>query len=74
LYAVAINLQILLDDVDIRELDVAWLRAQFGLVSQEPDLFADTLEYNILYGKPDAELHSCDPTAPSEQPKSASGG
>ncbi len=33
---------ILLDDQDVRQLDVTWLRAQFGLVSQEPELFSGT--------------------------------
>jgi len=48
--------EILLDGVDIRTLNVQWLRAQFGLVAQEPDLFNSSLEYNILYGDPREEL------------------
>jgi len=63
--------QILLDDVDITTLNIGWLRAQFGLVSQEPDLFDDTLAYNILYGKPDADLHPMDPAHPPTVPLSA---
>ena len=43
-----------LDGVDIRELQVRWLRKQIGLVSQEPVLFATSIRENILYGKPDA--------------------
>ena len=39
-----------LDGVDVRELNVAWLRAQIGLVSQEPVLFSGSIESNILYG------------------------
>ena len=42
--------------MDIRELNLAWLRAQYGLVAQEPDLFNSSLEYNILYGDPNAQL------------------
>ncbi|KAL8141756.1 LOW QUALITY PROTEIN: hypothetical protein V2J09_014788 [Rumex salicifolius] len=45
-----------LDGVDIRELDLRWLRGQIGLVNQEPALFATTIRENILYGKDDATL------------------
>jgi hypothetical protein len=65
--------QILLDGINVKELNVAWLREQFGLVSQEPDLFADTLEYNILYGKPDAVIEPCDPRNPPKTAKSSTG-
>nr|CAB3450020.1 unnamed protein product [Digitaria exilis] len=43
-----------LDGVDIRQLRLKWLRAQMGLVSQEPVLFATTIRENILFGKEDA--------------------
>ncbi|CAM0147947.1 unnamed protein product [Urochloa decumbens] len=43
-----------LDGVDIRGLRLKWLRAQMGLVSQEPVLFATTIQENILFGKEDA--------------------
>ncbi|KAL3817922.1 hypothetical protein ACJIZ3_003827 [Penstemon smallii] len=46
--------QILLDGIDIKELDLKWLRQQIGLVNQEPALFATTIRDNILYGKTDA--------------------
>lgn len=42
---------ILLDGVDIRNLQIRWLRQQMGLVSQEPVLFNDTIRANIAYGK-----------------------
>ena len=42
--------QVLLDGVDIRELQVRWLRKQIGLVSQDPALFAMTIRENIRYG------------------------
>ena len=35
-------------------LDADWLRQQVGVVSQEPILFATTIEENIRYGKLDA--------------------
>ena len=46
--------QICLDDVELRELNVEWLRQQIGLVSQEPTLFSGTIAENIAYGKPGA--------------------
>ncbi|KAF9669198.1 hypothetical protein SADUNF_Sadunf14G0082900 [Salix dunnii] len=42
---------ITLDGVDIRSLQLKWLRQQMGLVSQEPVLFNDTIRANIAYGK-----------------------
>ncbi|KAH7432151.1 hypothetical protein KP509_07G010800 [Ceratopteris richardii] len=42
--------RILLDNVDIRQLQMKWLRRQFGLVGQEPFLFNDTIRANIEYG------------------------
>ncbi|KAF0700889.1 Aste57867_8609 [Aphanomyces stellatus] len=45
-----------LDGVDLRQLNVAWLRQQIGLVGQEPCLFADSIAANIRHGKPDATL------------------
>ncbi|KAL8471565.1 hypothetical protein ACS0TY_028991 [Phlomoides rotata] len=48
--------EILLDDVDIKTLQLRWLRDQIGLVNQEPALFATTILENILYGKPDATM------------------
>lgn len=48
--------QVLLDNVDIRTLQLRWLREQIGLVNQEPALFATTILENILYGKSDATI------------------
>uniref|UniRef100_R7W9K8 ABC transporter B family member 4 n=1 Tax=Aegilops tauschii TaxID=37682 RepID=R7W9K8_AEGTA len=42
---------ILLDGVEIKSLNINWLRKQTGLVSQEPVLFNDTIRANIAYGK-----------------------
>lgn len=39
-----------LDGVDIKDLNVKWLRNQIGLVSQEPVLFATTIRANVAYG------------------------
>ena len=40
----------LLDGVDIRELNIQWVRSRFGLVNQEPILFDLTIAENITYG------------------------
>ena len=42
---------VLLDGVDIKELNVRWLRQQLGLVGQEPVLFMGTVAENIGFGK-----------------------
>ena len=39
-----------LDGIDIRELNVTWLRSQIGLVSQEPVLFCTTIRGNVEHG------------------------
>ncbi|QRW20258.1 ABC transporter transmembrane region [Rhizoctonia solani] len=41
---------VLLDGVDLKQLNVRWLRSQIGLVSQEPTLFATTIEENVAHG------------------------
>ena len=48
---------ILIDGVDIRDVTLASLRAQIGIVTQETVLFDDTIASNIAYGSPggDAE-------------------
>ncbi|EFN58606.1 hypothetical protein CHLNCDRAFT_34209 [Chlorella variabilis] len=44
--------EVLIDGVDIKKLQLRWLRSQIGLVSQEPTLFATTISENIRLGKP----------------------
>ncbi|KAI0789769.1 P-loop containing nucleoside triphosphate hydrolase protein [Abortiporus biennis] len=39
-----------LDGVDLKDLNVKWLRSQIGLVSQEPTLFATTIKQNVAHG------------------------
>jgi ATP-binding cassette subfamily B (MDR/TAP) protein 1 len=39
-----------LDGVNIKELNLKWLRSQIGLVSQEPTLFATTIRENVAHG------------------------
>jgi ATP-binding cassette, subfamily B, bacterial len=45
-----------LDGIDLREYRIRDLRNQFGLVLQEPVLFATSIFENIAYGRPDASL------------------
>ena len=40
----------MLDKVDVQKLNIQWLRAQIGIVSQEPVLFDCSLAENIAYG------------------------
>ncbi|EUC60222.1 multidrug resistance protein [Rhizoctonia solani AG-3 Rhs1AP] len=55
---------VLLDGVDLKDLNVRWLRSQIGLVSQEPTLFATTIEENVAHGlvgsKYDAVVRGCE--------------
>ena len=41
---------ILLDGIELRELNIFWLRRQISLVSQEPVLFDMSIADNIRYG------------------------
>ncbi|MBR3142221.1 MAG: ABC transporter ATP-binding protein [Clostridiales bacterium] len=42
------------DGVDVRKLDLGFLRNQVGVVSQETYLFNGTVRDNLLYARPDA--------------------
>jgi len=46
--------RVLLDGYDVRDLTLASLRAQIGIVAQETILFHDTAGNNIRYGRPSA--------------------
>lgn len=41
---------ITIDDRDLRDLDLSWLRSNIGYVQQEPQLFGLTVRENICYG------------------------
>ncbi len=43
-----------IDGVDVKTLNVKWLRGQLGVVSQEPVLFGTSISENIKFGKTDA--------------------
>ncbi|MBR4744533.1 MAG: ABC transporter ATP-binding protein [Oscillospiraceae bacterium] len=52
------------DGVDVRKLDLAFLRRNVGVVTQDSYLFNGTIRDNLLYAKPDATekelLEACD--------------
>ncbi|KAL3912323.1 MAG: hypothetical protein SGPRY_008374 [Prymnesium sp.] len=43
--------QVLLDGVDIRTLDLSWLRSRFGYVPQQPQLFDASISQNVCFGE-----------------------
>ena len=45
---------VLFDGVDVKRLDLQFLRSHVGVVSQETYLFNGTIRDNLLYAKPDA--------------------
>ena len=46
--------RVLIDGHDVRDVTIASLRAQIGIVHQEPFVFAASIRENIAYGRPDA--------------------
>ncbi|CDP05477.1 unnamed protein product [Coffea canephora] len=48
--------EVLIDDINIKEFQLKWIRSKIGLVSQEPVLFAQSIRDNIAYGKDNASL------------------
>ena len=51
------------DDHDVRDLTVASLRANIGIVLDEPFLFSVSIRENIAYGKPTATLEEIEAAA-----------
>jgi subfamily B ATP-binding cassette protein MsbA len=54
---------ILIDGVDIRQVTVASLRRQIGIVTQDTVLFDDSIGRNIAYGSPDATAQQIESAA-----------
>ena len=48
--------RVLIDGHDVRQVQQASLRRQFGLVPQDPFLFAGSIADNIRFGRPDVPL------------------
>ncbi|KAF8086458.1 hypothetical protein N665_0625s0023 [Sinapis alba] len=57
---------ITLDGVELKKLQLKWLRQQMGLVGQEPVLFNDTIRANISYGKGGEEATEAEIVSASE--------
>lgn len=45
--------EVLIDDVNVKRLDLRYLRDHIGMAMQDVFLFSDTIEGNIAYGRPD---------------------
>ena len=54
---------ILIDGVDIRDVTLASLRSQIGIVTQDTVLFDDTITNNIAYGTPGASADEIEAAA-----------
>ncbi|KAI7750748.1 hypothetical protein M8C21_013050 [Ambrosia artemisiifolia] len=48
--------EILIDNINLKEFQLKWIREKIGLVSQEPVLFTSSIKDNILYGKDGASM------------------
>ena len=46
--------EVLFDGIDVRKLDLTFLRSSIGVVTQETYLFNGTIRENLLYVRPDA--------------------
>ena len=47
---------VLLDDIDLQQLNIRWLRTQLVIISQEPILSGTSIPDNIRYGANHCEL------------------
>ena len=45
---------IYLDNINLKQIDLGWLRSKIGYVGQEPVLFAMTIKENLLFGREEA--------------------
>jgi len=50
--------KILFDDISIEDLDIRDLRGRMSVVTQDVVLFNDTLRYNLLFARPDADTRA----------------
>lgn len=51
------------DDTNIREIDLEYLRSHIAIVPQEVMLFADTIQENIRFGRPEASTQEIEDAA-----------
>ncbi len=45
---------IFLDGINLKQIDLKWLRQNIGYVGQQPVLFATSIKENLMFGKEDA--------------------
>jgi ATP-binding cassette, subfamily B, bacterial MsbA len=55
--------RLLIDGLDVRDVTLASLREQIGIVTQETVLFNDTVRNNIAYGQPNVPLKNVEAAA-----------
>jgi ATP-binding cassette subfamily B (MDR/TAP) protein 1 len=48
--------EVLIDNINLKEFQLKWIRGKIGLVSQEPALFGASIKDNIAYGKDGATI------------------
>jgi len=48
--------EVLIDGINIKSLQLGWIRGKIGFVSQEPLLLMTSIKDNIAYGKEDATI------------------
>nr|XP_043635409.1 ABC transporter B family member 21-like [Erigeron canadensis] len=48
--------EVLIDNINLKEFQLKWIREKIGLVSQEPVLFTSSIKDNIMYGKNGASM------------------
>ena len=57
---------VLVDGIDVKAWNVRALRQQMALVQQEPSLYADSIAYNIGYGRADGAKPEIDKGVPQD--------
>ena len=55
--------EVLVDNIDVRSLDLQVLRGNIGIAMQDVFLFSDTIEGNIAYGNPDCSVEEVEQAA-----------
>lgn len=55
--------EVLVDNIDVRSLDLQVLRGNIGIAMQDVFLFSDTIEGNIAYGNPDCSFEEVEQAA-----------
>ena len=55
--------RVLVDGVDVRDVTLASLRREIGVIAQDPFLFSATVRENIAFGRPDATADAVEQAA-----------